>query len=256
MTTPSRPSPTPFSAAVRHPLNLTLLAALGASALMTGSWWPALIGAVTELVWLVIGPRLDETKRYVRWQRIEANRRAQIADEQALLRQLSEADRRRFLELDQIRRDIRRLVEGHQSLSTDMLKDELEQVDGLVSAYLKAVVTATMQERVVAQTDLPALEDEKARLVEAGGGEDLDIVEARLAETRQLAASIEDSRSQLARVGAQLSLVRDRVAGMTRPEDLAEPLDALVQTVAVVEAAGRETEQIGRRILSSSSIGH
>ena len=64
-------------------LNLIMIAALLASAFATQSWLPLAIGAVAELLFLVVGR--------------ERTARPAIDRSQEALRQLSEADRRRYL---------------------------------------------------------------------------------------------------------------------------------------------------------------
>ena len=252
---PTNRPPSTFGLAARHPLNIIMLGALGAAAVMTGSIWPIAIAVLVEGLWLVTGPRTQAVRAQARWMAKDAATRDRVGDEQALLRQTSEADRRRFLELDQVRRDIRRLVDRHQNLTLDMMGEELHKVDRLLNAYLRLAASTHAQEQILAQSDAADLEVEQLGEPDA---ESKAVIEARMAQAKTLRASVESSRQQLARVDQQLRLVRDQVATMSRPEDLSEALTDLVETVEVVAATGRETEQIGRGVLQqarSAAVG-
>ena len=241
----SSPIPSSLSLALRHPLNALLLGVVGLSAFFTGSFWPLLVGAVAEGAWLVMGPNLDETQRQRRWLAREANERATLLDEQVLLRRISEADRRRFLELDVVRKEIHGLVEGHDSLTLDMMSQELHKVDRLLTAYLRVAGAANAQASALSDTDVVALEAERVALP-SDDKQGREVIGARLAQAAALETSVEEARAELGRVEQSLRLIRDQIATMRRPEELAEKLDDLVQTVEVVAATGRETELIGQ----------
>ncbi|MEO1234460.1 MAG: hypothetical protein AAFZ18_36765, partial [Myxococcota bacterium] len=75
-----------------HPLNLLLLMSGALSAAWTLDWRPLAVAAGAELVWALLGRRLES-------RRTDAARRMSVdADEQAQVRSLSEHWRRRFLE--------------------------------------------------------------------------------------------------------------------------------------------------------------
>src|SRR5688572_10182781 len=140
--------------ALAHPLNWILLAALGASAYLTGSWIPLEIAAAAEALWLIVA-RSHFAKR-------PAAAKVQ-PEEQALLRTLSEEDRRRFLELDRLRREIGKSVEHHPSLTAEMLGAELPKLDGLVQAFLRMAADAARFDAYAASSNLDALVEDVRR---------------------------------------------------------------------------------------------
>ncbi len=252
---PAGDIPSAFSLALRNPLNLVMLGALGVSAALTGSSWPLVVAAVAEAGWLALGPGLASTARQVRWIAKEARERATLLGEQGLLRQASERDRRRFLELDLIRKEMFQLVEGHDNLTLEMMGQELHKVDRLLMAYLRVAASAHTQARVLADTDESALEAERAALPPEAADQ-REVLGSRLAQVEALKDSVRTARREMDRVEQALRLMRDQLATLRRPEDLTTKLDDLVQTVEVVAASGRETERIGQGILQSRSIGH
>ncbi|MEM7674929.1 MAG: hypothetical protein AAF449_02895 [Myxococcota bacterium] len=244
----STPVPSGFSTAFKHPLNLLMLGAFGVCAAVTGSWLPLLIAAGTEAIWLTYGMRARAHRDYARWLAERTRVRSRISTEQYWVRRASEDDRRRFLVLDEVRRDIRKLVEDHDSLSLEMMSGELHKVDRLLEAFARVAATAHTQSKILSRTDVAATEVDE--------GDELS--PARKERTRALQAQVDEARSQMSRVERELALIRDQVATMRHPEDLAGVLDDLVQTVEIVEATGRETEALsaGRRKMESASIGH
>ena len=232
-----------------------MLSTLGLSAALTGSIWPLLVAAVAEAGWLAFGPGLESTSRQARWMAKEARERAMLLGEQGLLRQASEPDRRRFLELDLIRKEMHQLVEGHDSLTLEMMGQELHKVDRLLMAYLRVAASANTQARVLADTDEAALETERAALPTDAAAQ-REVLGDRLAQVEALKDSVRTAQREMDRVEQALRLMRDQLATLRRPEDLTTKLDDLVQTVEVVAATGRETERIGQGILASRSIGH
>ena len=236
----------PRSLALRHPLNAWMLVALGLSAVLTGSMWPVAIGAVAQIGWALFGPRLDSIRFHAELLTRDQRERGRLSGEQHLLRQASDADRREFLALDQVRRDIRRLVEGHDNVSLEMMSGELHKVDRLLNAFLRAAATTNAQARILADSTASGTSSHPSAVPTA----------ERTAQQAALEAQVQAARQEMGRVGEQLRLVRDQVATMRQPEDLSASLNDLVSTVEVVEAVGRETEQVGRGILASQSIGH
>lgn len=229
-----------------------MLGAFGISAFATGSWLPLVIAAGTETLWLTYGTSSRSHRDYIRWRSERAQTRAKTSAEQYWVRQSSEQDRQRFLVLDEVRRDIRRLVADHDSLTLDMMSAELHKVDRLLEAFARVAATAHTQSKILSRTDVEALAES------AGEGRGDTLASARLAQTQALQKQVDEASAQMLRVERELALIRDQVATMRRPEDLAGALDDLVRTVEIVETTGRETEALAAppRKIESTSIGH
>ena len=235
--------------ALAHPLNFILLAALGASAYLTGSWIPLEIAAAAEALWLIIA-RAQLKKPAVA--KVEQS-------EQALLRTLSEEDRRRFLELDRLRKDVGDLVRQNPSLTAEMLGAELPKLDHLVNAFLRMASDAARFEEYAASSNLDALEEDVRRqekIVEktsdpAAKGvaaQNLELMQKRLEKAAEMRRKVREMRGQLTLVENTIRLLRDQIATMQSPEELTHRLDDLVRSVDAIETTKRETEAITRHL--------
>jgi hypothetical protein len=236
--------------ALAHPLNWILLAALGASAYLTGSWIPLEIAAAAEALWLIVAR--SHFRKTPAAARVEPG-------EQALLRTLSEEDRRRFLELDRLRKEIADSVRHHPSVTAEMLGAELPKLDRLVDAFLRMAADAARFESYAAASNLDALEEDVRRqekIVEktidaaakAVAAQNLDLMQKRLERAAEMRRKVREMRGQLNLVENTIRLLRDQIATMQSPEELTHRLDDLVRSVDAIEATKRETEAITRHL--------
>jgi hypothetical protein len=251
-------TPSALGLALGHPLNLLLLGAAGVSAVLTGSWLPLAVGAGAELLWLAVGRRLGRGAAYFEY----VQRQHQLAERsrgtQARLSQLSEADRRRYLELDRLAQDIQGLVAEAGEVEREMLAPELEKVRRLVEAFLELAARAARYEAFVGESDVDALEAEARRqeaLVARAQGDDkalavsnLEVLQARLQRGLEVRGLLKSARGQLNLVENTLRLLRDQVASMDDPGHIAGQLDELVQSVEAIEASAKETRALEARV--------
>lgn len=241
--------------AVKHPLNLLLLAAAGASAALTGSWIPLAVGAGAELLWLTVGSRMGGQRDFVEFKQRAAQLAARTRGQQAKLSQLGAKDRERFLTLDGVRSDIRRLVAESDRLEQDMLEPELAKVDGLVESFLDLASRSAVYESFVDGSDLNTLEEEARRqeaIVDRTedpddkllAAQNLQLMQARLQRAVEVRQLLKRSRGQLNLVANTLELLRDQIATLQSPAALSEQLDELVRSVEAIEASAKETRAL------------
>lgn len=249
--------PSRFSAAVTHPLNLLLLAGAGVSAFLTGTWIPLAVAGATELLWLTVGASLPGPRRYHAALLADAASEARAVDVQTQLSKVSEDDRRRYLEVDRLRKDVRRLAEGNPSLSMSMMQGELSKVDHLADAFVRMAAEAARYDAFLEGTDLDALEgdvrrqraivektqDDEARRTAA---DNLALMEARMERVAEMRRRVRNTRGQLQLITNTMALIRDQVATMDSPEEIAGRLDELVDSVEAIEASAKETEALAR----------
>lgn len=226
-----------------HPLNLLLITSAAVAAAWTVDWRPLVVGAVAEVIWWIVGPVMNRRRSI-------AARRVRVDDaEQAQLRSLDEALRRRFLELDRVRADVRRLAGGNPALEAVGLERELEKVDALVDGWLRLAAGVVHMRAVIDETDLERLEAERDE-AEGPARERLDLrLEAARAAQSRLAAS----EAELERVETELAGLRDRVLSLSSPSGLGEQVDELLGGVDAAERAVRELhalEEGGDRVSS------
>lgn len=259
-------SPSPFGLALSHPLNVLLLGVAGVSAVLTGSWLPLAVGAGAELLWLGVGRRFGAQQDFVEHRQRAARLAASTRDQQAQLSQLNAEDRARFLALDAVRIDIRRLVKDSEQLEQDMLEPELAKVDGLVGSFLDLAARCAVYESFVAGQDLNDLEAEVRRqetIVERTqdsedkllAAQNLELMQARLQRGAEVRRLLKRARGQLNLVENTLRLMRDQIATLQSPAALSEQLDALVRSVEAIEASAKETRALEAHARSAYGVG-
>lgn len=191
-----------------HPLHLLLLGSAAASAAWTQDLRPLVVGLAAEGLWIVIRPLLIRSNRRARRMPVDGT-------EQSQLRALPDPLRRRFLQLDQLRTDIRRLAGANEALTMAGIDRELDQVDQLVSGWLRlAVMAARMR----------AISPELWRTDEL---EDEDEARAR--------AAIENTEAELDAIEAALEGVKNRVVTASSPDGVSGQLDGLLAGVTAAE---------------------
>ncbi len=245
-----------WASALTEPLNLLLLASGGASAALTGSVLPLVVAAGAELAWLVLAPAT-----YKRRALPAPRKEAPHIQEQALLRRLNEAERRRFLALDLARKEIRRWVAEKSDWSADLIEPELDKLDQLLDDFLKLAAALARQSRVLAESsseelkkDLSLAQDAAEQADDASLQSLLDkarLLEDRL-EQRELAESNHQAlTAQLDAVEQGVLWFKEQMVQVSSLNPLGERLDTLLQGVEAVQGSIAETEALelspGRR---------
>ncbi|MEQ9501984.1 MAG: hypothetical protein RIT81_34245 [Deltaproteobacteria bacterium] len=250
-------APSRLSTALTHPLNVMMLAGAGVTAFLTGTWIPLAVAGATELLWLTVGAALPGPRRYHAALIADAASEARAVDTQTQLSKVSEDDRRRYLEVDRMRKDVHRLTGENPSLSMSMMQGELSKVDHLVESFVRIASEAARLDAFLDGTDLDALEAEVRRqraVVEKTSDDDarrtaadnLALMEARLERVAEMRRRVRHARGQLQLVENTMALIRDQVATMDSPEEISGRLDDLVDSVDAIEASAKETEALAR----------
>lgn len=243
-----------------HPLNVLMLAGAGVSAALTGSVVPLAVGAAVELLWLTVGARMGGAGAYLQHVRRQSVSASSEREVNAALGEVTEADRRRYLELDRLRGDIRRLVQSAGTIEKDMLQPEVVKVDRLVDSFVDLAARAARYEAFLAETDLNELEEQvrlQEKLVDKApdpeakrlAADNLEVMQARLQRGAEVGSLAQRARGQLNLVENTLRLLRDQIASLDDPSQVSGQLDELVRSVEAIEASAKETRrlEVGRR---------
>lgn len=224
-----------------HPLNALLLLSGAASAAWTLDWRPLLVVGVAEVVWAAVVLRSSPTAPPPSTTQVDEA-------EQAKLRTLNETLRRRFLVLDAVRRDIRRLGGENQILQDVGIERELAKVDKLLEGWLRLAARLSSSQAIAEDTDLERL---VAAYESAASAERRAALGRRITEARAARASNDAAEEELQRVDDALHTVRDRMASLTTQASLAEPLDALLEGMGAAEGAARSLGDLERNRASA-----
>lgn len=251
-----RAKPSYFKNAVLHPLNFMMLGTAATSAALTGSWIPLVVGAGAEVVWMLTHRLFGGQRDFAEWRHAQSSKQDKQSQEQVLLRSgVKETDRRRFLELDRLAKDIRGLVSDNPSLEGELLAPELDKIDGFVSAFLRAAADVARLERFAEDSDLDTLEGKvrsqqgivdqaPSEEAKAEARQNLELLTLRLDKAVALRGEIREGRSQLNLVENTIQLLRDQIVTMRSTEELSARLEEVVETVGRVETVKRETEAL------------
>lgn len=237
-----------FAAALTHPLNALMLGSGVLSAATSGSALPLAITGVAELIWLFGLSRTDTQRRRLALEQGQRAAREVQRGAQRDLRGLSEDERRRFLELELVRKDVHRLAEGNDQLSAELLVPELAKVDHLGQEYLRLLRTVSEQRRLERDGALDKLVSEaaaaRAEAEDAPTDRNLadraELLEARAERRAQLSQQRAAGEAQLDEVETGLRMLRDQVASMSAPTELSGQLDSLVGGVEAVARTSQE----------------
>jgi DNA repair exonuclease SbcCD ATPase subunit len=233
----------------------------------TFGWAPLAAVLGLEALWLAIGARTGSFRRYFDFIHKVDRRRLEDGSRQKHLANLSDEDRRRYLELEQIKKSITDQVEQNPSLHMAMVKDELEKLGKLADAFLQIASNASRYESFVREQDLDDIESEvrvQEQLLERTTDEEarklarrnLDVLRRRLEKAAELRQSIRTSRGQLNLIENTLRLLRDQIVTMSSPGELSGQIEELTFAMDAIEASGSETEALVRKLRASSAIAN
>jgi hypothetical protein len=240
-----------------HWLNYTFLAATaGIAALGPWSWdLPLAVGAGLEAFWLAVGTRLPPAREYFREQHATIVRHFEAARRRETLRGLTETDRRRYLELESLRKDIDAQIRSNPTLAMDLVKAELQKVDKLLETFVRLAANAARYEHYVETSELNQIEAEVRRqevVLEKTSDPDardlaqrnFDVLAKRLEKAIEIRKQIRTARAQLNLIDNTFRLIRDQILTMDSPQQLQGQLDELTRAVDTIEATGRETDEL------------
>ncbi|MBI2375145.1 MAG: hypothetical protein HYV07_14205 [Deltaproteobacteria bacterium] len=217
-----------------------------------------------EAFWLTVGCRTGSVRRYFDFVHKVDRRRLEDGSRQRFLENLTEGDRRRFAELEHIKKAILDQVEHNPSLHMSMVKDEIEKLDKLADAFLQIASNASRYESFVSEQDLEDIEaqvhvqeaviekatdDEARRLAQRN----LEVLRRRLEKSADLRKQIRTSRAQLNLLENTLRLLRDQIVSMSSPRELSGQIEELTFAMDAIEASGSETEALVRRLDTATS---
>lgn len=245
--------------------NLTNYALLGATAVSTVAFWdslgpfPLALGVGLEVLWLVVGAELPFVRK-----RLDAKLAARDAETEAerqrgLLGAVTEADRRRYHDMQRLQGEIEREVEANPSLPASGLARELSALARLPAQFLETAHEAARLERFVAQSDMNELERqartqglvlEKLTDPEARGlaQKNLVVLGKRIERAQDVHKSLRVARGQLNLIENTVRLVRDQIVTMQSPRELAGQLDELSGSIEAMAGARREADAVMRRL--------
>lgn len=240
-----------------NPYNLSLLAGAAAAALATDHWWLGVFAAAGETLWMLFAPdsRLLRKAWFdPQWRSEQAAR--QKVEQAAKLAQLGDADQKRVEALRKVHERILQLARDNQSLTVDLLKGELDGLDGLVSDFLDLGLAARRYDEHLAGVDIAALEQDRRRYelqVEtlppgdnrrAVAQSNLTVLLRRKDRWQEVRRNLQSVRGQMDLMENTFRLLADEILSIRTPAELNRRLDEMREGVETVRNTARETEHL------------
>ena len=236
--------------------NYTLLAGVGAAALLTGQWWMLIFGGAAEALWMLFAPDSKLLQRLwfdkVHSDRQHAARRQALA---AKLSTLPVAEGNRVERLQDKREQILRFAADNQAFTQQLMSGELGKLEKLVNDFAELALAMFRNEAYLRSVDVRELEAnlrEQEGLVktdedpEARGlaQKNLAVLMRRRDKLAEIHTFVSRARAQMELIENTFELLADQIVTMRSPRELDGQLDELIDGVDAVRTTARETEAL------------
>jgi hypothetical protein len=252
--------PNYLKAAFKSQYNLIGLATALGFAILSGDPMPWLVAAAgIELMMLPLVAGNGRFQRLMKARAIEDREDAQQEKVQLeateMLRQLSDYERGRYRQLQQLGQEIRHNYGSLDSSSQMLLQDLEKKLEFLLSFYLRMRSSLSRYERYFATTDPEQMQERIAMLqhemesqppskIQQVKGRTKVVLEKRL---ERYAKALENKtlvEAQTETVQEVLQLLRDQSYSMRDPRTITEQLDGLVTSAEETERGVRDMESL------------
>jgi hypothetical protein len=247
----------PYRAYAFHNIyNYTMLAGVGAAALLTQNWLLGVLGAGAEVLWMVFAPDSAVLQRLWFDKVHDAKLREQAEKERAeILNQLPPHERERVIALEQRRASILALCAQNQQFTAELLRSELEKVDQLTGSFLELTALTNRQRSYLHTVDFDQL-DREIRRYEAQGEaaesadmrvlaqKNLSILLKRKEKLQEINQVVIKAMAQMELIENTFQLLADQIVTMRSPRELGGQLDELIDGVEAVKSTARETQSL------------
>jgi len=245
-----------FKYAFHNIYNYALMGAVGAVAVVTGSWLPLAIGAGLEALWMLNAPGSKILQKTwfdkVHDEKEQAATRVRRGEQ---LKLLGPEDVARIGRLEDKQREILRQAEDNPQFTLDLLRTELIKLDKLVDGFIELAVNCTRYEQYLANVAFEDLEEELRRYRRAADEEEdpqlrrtakknLEVLLTRQSKLAELRKYTQGARAQLDLIENTFRLIGDQILTMHTPAELAGQLDELMDGVEAVRSTASEHRQM------------
>jgi hypothetical protein len=238
-----------------NPYNLSLLVGAGTAAAATGHWWIAVCAAATEGLWMLFAPDskiLQKTLWEKRWQR---SKRGDVEDRQnQKYTRLTPEDQARATALRDQRARIYQLANDNPSLAVDLMKSELEKLDGLLEDFLDLAIVCGRCETQLRGFDVVDLQrrwqfyQDQVKHFPKGdkrsevAAKNLEVLNQRRNRMDAMQKNLQTARGHMDLMENSFRLLGDEIVTMADPTELATRLDDLRIGVQAIRETSEEVE--------------
>jgi hypothetical protein len=233
-----------------NPYNLSLLAGTAAAAAATGHWWLAVCGVAVESMWMLFAPDskvLQKTWFDKLWKDEQNAERDQRR--RAKLGQISPPYQQRIGLLYEQKQRIEQLALENPSVTTALLKTELDKLESLIDDFLELCIVCVRCERHLGSFNFPEMErswqmyegllgtlktaDPRREIAQ----KNLEVLKQRRHRWEEVQTSLQTTRGQMDLMEQTFSLLADEIV-VDRPLELGVRLDELRVGVDAARSAG------------------
>ena len=243
--------------AFANPYNLSLLAGGLAASALTLNPLLAVITVGLEVLWITNAPGSKKLREWLWDPSFEAEERAKEEAARAeQLKNLTESDRDRVLELIARQHEINSLAAENPSFTGELLRDELTKTNRLVEAFIEMANTCSRYEAYLESVDVVELERERRRwenIVKNQekrpaetdiAGKNLAIILKRFEKMKEIRHYLMLARGQLDLIENSFQLIADQIVTMQSPQELTGQLDELLDGVESIKQTAADTERL------------
>ena len=246
-----------LKAAFANPYNLTLLAGGLAASALTLNPLLAIITVGLEILWVVNAPG---SKKLQEWLWDPAFDQEERAREEAAraerLKNLSESDRERVVELIARQHEIHALAAQNPSFTGELLRTELQKTNRLVEAFIEMANTCSRYDAYLDSIDLSELEKDRRRWEHMSRKQEhcdseteiaqknLAIINKRFDKMKEIHHYLTVARGQLDLIENSFQLIADQIVTMQSPQELTGQLDELLDGVESIKQTAADTERL------------
>jgi hypothetical protein len=264
MDKPKRPPGSVFKRAFWNQYNVIFLGAAAMFAAVSGSWVPAIVGAGTEILWLVLGA---DSGPFRRWVDKQESKEAEARLRKELDRMLAGLDQsylQRFQDLRQVAGEIETLAKENKGLETALVHDEMAKLGQLMHSFLKMAAVhqrlsgyleanpATELERDIAHCQR-GLKTEQDPRVQSSLRQALSLAQKRLRQYQQILGAWKALSVQMDTLEKSFDYLKSHILGIGTGDQLTAELDNLVTGVATVAELEASTDELMRDLRTAAA---
>jgi hypothetical protein len=244
--------------------NYILLGASGVFSAAMGSWLPAVVGLGAEVLWMTLGVDTVPFRRWVAKQEATENEARIAAERASLVRALEERYVERYLALQMMGNEIRKLASENQGLDTALIQDEMGKLDQLLDSFVRMATShqrlghyleenpSSEIEREIVQAQRSLRQEEDPR-VQASLKQSISLAQKRLGKHEQIEGAWKALSVQMDTLGKSFDYLKSHILGIGSREELAAALDDLVAGVSTVSELDASTADIHEELRAAAA---
>lgn len=234
--------------------NYSILGGAFAASALTGQWWLMATVLGAEALALIYLPDNQRLRNALDIGIDKEDLEARARDRETIISRLARHDQVRCQQLMSKQWEIRHLANENPTFSGELVRNELDKLDSLVTSFIDLAVTASRYREYLDREDIEEVERLARgyeREVESSEGhvqelarKNLAIVMSRLERLREIKEFTVRAAAQLELIENSFGLLADQIVSMRSPGELSHQLDELMDGVDAVRQTARESERL------------